>query len=295
VGYPKTYQTLVKLAVGQTNLDIRFTGITLTGTVTDPEGKPVARASVAATPSDANKEIKSMLEHSAQTDTQGQYRVECLPPGAYDIMVHHQEYGLMFRKNVMVSETSNRMDFTMVSGVTLTGTVATATGGFTEGALVILTADDESCVGFGQVEGIGTYQMKPPVPIGTYRIFIALKGYALETATLNLTTNTHYNAMLAPGGDVRVTVRKQGKPVSGKTARIRSTDGSAVIRLSDANTQYGSFYGNFGLTIAATDEKGQTMIRALKPGKYIIFLDGEKASVPVDVKPLDTAEATLDL
>ncbi|MDD5677441.1 MAG: carboxypeptidase-like regulatory domain-containing protein [Kiritimatiellae bacterium] len=293
--YPKTYQTLVKLTTGQTNLNIRFTGITLIGKVTGQDAKPVDKAYITATPADAGKGLKQMLGHHAQTDTQGQYRVECLPPGAYDITVQHKEHGVMSRKNVMVSEKSNSVDIALASGITLTGTVSTTAGGSAEGAWIMLAADDESNGGFGMAEANGTYQMKQPVMRGTYRIFIALKGYAISAATLSLTTNTQYNATLEPGGDVRVTVRKQGEPVSGKTVRIHAADGTVVIRLSDNNPQYGSFYGNFGLTIAATDEKGQTLIRALKPGKYTVKLDGEKPSAPVDVNPLDTAEVALDL
>ena len=297
MGYQKTFQTVVKLAVGQTNLDVRFTGITLTGTVTGPDGKPAEKAFVMAAPSGAGDVLKhQILGRHAQTDTQGQYRVECLPPGAYDLTVHHKEYGMMSRKNVTVSEASNRVNLALASGITLTGTVTTIAGGSAEGAWVMLTDDDESSGGFGMVDGNGVYQTQQPVARGTYRVFIVLKGYALEAATLNLTTNANYDATLVPGGDVRVTVRKQGNPVSGKTARIQAADGSAVIRLSEAKIKYGGYYGgDSGLTIAATDEKGQTMIRALKPGKYTVGLDGEKTSVSVEVKPLETTEIALDL
>jgi len=293
--YPKFYQTNVKLSAGQTNLDINFTGVTLSGTVTAPDGSPAVKASIQAIPTNTDLMFQHMAGYHTQTDTQGQYRVECVPPGAYNIMVQHKEYGTTSRKNVTISAASNRVDLALAGGFAITGMVATTSGGSAAGAWVILTTDDELSGGFGSVEEDGTYEMKQLIPKGTYQIFIVLKGQAIEAATLNLTTNTSFNATLVPGGDVRLTVRKQGKPVSGKNALVRTTDGTAVIRTSNTNTRYSEYYASLSPTIAATDENGQTMIRALKPGKYTVLVEGEKASTPVEVKPLDTTEVTLDL
>jgi hypothetical protein len=120
-------------------------------------------------------------------------------------------------------------------------------------------------------------------------------GYALEMRPITVTTNAQFNAVLAPGGDVRITVRSQGKPVSGKTVKLRAADGAAVPRLSPDAAKHFSMLGSIGLTIAPTDEQGQTTIRALKPGKYTVTVEGVKASAAVEIKPLETVEVTLDI
>jgi hypothetical protein len=296
---PTTYQTTLTLAAGQTNLDIDFSGGTLTGKITNPEGKPASRAFISVLPAKSGEGITSALMmmggHRALSDKQGQYRIECLPAGVYNIAVRHEELGMTQKKMVELNAGSNQVDIVLAGGVTLTGTVTTTAGNAADGAMVMLMGDDIMSSGMGRVDEQGAFQLDPAIAPGTYNLVVIKPGYALEMRPITVTTNAQFNAVLAPGGDVRITVRSQGKPVSGKTVKLRAADGAAVPRLSPDAAKHFSMLGSIGLTIAPTDEQGQTTIRALKPGKYTVTVEGVKASAAVEIKPLETVEVTLDI
>jgi carboxypeptidase family protein len=73
------------------------TSANISGTVTDPTGATVPNAEILAVETDKG------IQHTATTDSNGQYRLTGLPPAAYDVTVRHTGFNSEIQKNVVLS------------------------------------------------------------------------------------------------------------------------------------------------------------------------------------------------
>ncbi len=279
------------LQEGQTTAEINITGSTVTGNVAGPDGKPVSKCRVMITPSDAKTTLKWIFARHEATDAQGKFKVECVPPGKYDFSVNTATEGNTGLKNVEINGNQKPIDIQLGPAFKVCGKVTMSGSESPKGTTVIVVGDDMMSGGYAQVSDSGDYEVKPELTKGDYTIFIMRQGCAVDAAALKISEETRYDAKLGPGGHARVTVFKAGKPVKGQVVRMKNEKGEEVLRNRDIDASY----GEQPWVVGPTDEEGKTVIRGVKPGKYIIYTDGSITTANVEVKALDTVEAKLKL
>jgi hypothetical protein len=84
------------LSAGLAAAQSKTTG-TLSGTVTDPTDSAVPNAKITITSAETGRTFE------ATTDERGEYRVPLLPPGAYDIKVEKQGFGVQSLKDIIIT------------------------------------------------------------------------------------------------------------------------------------------------------------------------------------------------
>ena len=87
---------IVVLFVAQTVAQSKTTGV-LSGTVKDPSGAVVPQAKVTVTSTDTG------ASRDALSEANGEYRVQLLPPGTYDIKVEHTGFVTQVKKGVEIT------------------------------------------------------------------------------------------------------------------------------------------------------------------------------------------------
>jgi protocatechuate 3,4-dioxygenase beta subunit len=283
---------------GKTNIVINIGGLTVTGVVSGPDGKPVSEAYVMMMPPGKKSIMTQMQVKYGVTDAAGKYKIEDIQPGSYDISARHQEFGTTALPKTTVSAAANSFDIKLGGGVTMSGRITDDTGKALQGATVFAVPDgvevDEMMEGgYGASDETGDFTLEPPLSPGKYRIFVMQAGRAVEASVITLPAATNLNAALAVGGDISVTVMEKGKPVEGRNIHVRTDKGVEVLRLRNAGMLDMTPMGR--CSISATDQQGKTTIRGLRPGRYKVTADNSKASVTVEVRQLATAEVTLNL
>ena len=87
-------------------------GATISGTVKDPSGTPFKGAFVRA------RNLKTDVIVSALSDKQGQYRIQSLPDGEYEVFIRAVGYKVEPRKNVsLAGNQTSAMDFSLERGM----------------------------------------------------------------------------------------------------------------------------------------------------------------------------------
>jgi protocatechuate 3,4-dioxygenase beta subunit len=290
---PAMFNGPIVLAAGQSNIVIEIAGGVLAGTVKGADGKPKAEAMVVLSSAAHRTELSQrMLARYGRTDGAGRFRVEGVQAGAYEVAVQHAE-GLSPKRTISVGA-SNWVDLVLSPGVAVKGTVLDASGRGARGAAVMaMDAGSDEHGGMGTVDEDGAFAIEPPLPAGEYRFFVLQTGCAVEALQLKLAGATNIAFRLAPGGDASVTVRAGGKPAEGKVVQVKAADGREVLRVRNA------LYANMGpwgrCAVAPTDAEGRTTVQGLKPGRYTVAIEGSRSTAKVEIKPLETAEVTLDL
>ncbi len=69
----------------------------ITGTVSDPSGAAVAKATILVVETDKG------IQHTAETDTSGEYRLAGLPPATYDVTVKISGFQMAVQKGVILT------------------------------------------------------------------------------------------------------------------------------------------------------------------------------------------------
>ena len=93
------------LAIGQTGTTA------INGVVSDPQGNPVAGATVTITPAGTQS------GRTEQTDTSGHYQFQALPPGTYSVKVEFQSFRAIVRERVeLLVATDRKLDFQLELG-----------------------------------------------------------------------------------------------------------------------------------------------------------------------------------
>jgi|GEM_PF-6698830 len=282
----------VVIAAGQSKLEININGLTITGAVTGADGKPAAKSRVVMTPASAKDTAKWMLARYGVADAGGAYKLECIPPGKYDLTVSTATEGTGGLKNVEVSESAKRFDIKLGLAFQLSGKITMADGENPEGAVVMAVSEDELGGGWAQVANTGEYEMDPKLPKGKYTVFVNRQGCAVEVAILNISSNTKHDIQLVAGGNLQIKATSKGKPAKGQIVRVKAKSGEEVIRQRGKQYNAGMMAGWYA---SPTDLDGSTIFQGLKPGKYVIYTDGSKATTTAEIKALETTEAELKL
>ena len=289
----------VTFAVGQTNIIINITGVTVTGVVSATDGKPVDKAYVILMPAGKRMSMAGRMQmRYGMSEADGTYKVDSVPPGSYDISIRHEANGMTTLRNVTVSATAHRFDVKLSAGVAVSGKVTDEAGSGKARVTILAVPDgvelDETMEGgYAMTDEDGRYDLQPPLSAGKYSIFVMHPGYALDAAVIALPGTTNHNASLVVGGDIAVTVKSKGSPAKDKNVVVKDAKGSTVLRIRGGAMLAMTPMAN--CAISPSDDQGKTTVRSLRPGQYTVTVEDSKASAVVEVKPLETAEVTLNL
>ncbi|MEI6970628.1 MAG: carboxypeptidase regulatory-like domain-containing protein [bacterium] len=282
------------------NLVISISGGTVTGTVTDPDGKPIPGASIILAPPRMTTTLREYRVKSGITGPEGNYSIRHVPPGAYRLGAQHDEFAATTIPRVEVSVSSNTWNLTLAKGATVSGTVTDDTGSPIAGAMILAASDVESFEDFQEDRAFGTsgedgsFSLRPPLPPGKHRILATSQGFTVESLIISTPSVTNFNPVLSVGGDIAVTITENGKPVAGKAVHAKDSDGTGIFRIRAA-TEIFALSPIRGMATAVTDETGKTRILGLRPGRYSVSVEGSGKSVDVTVKQLEATDVTLDL
>ena len=94
----KTVGLNLKLTVGASNYVILMPVLRIGGTIVDPKGTPVSRATVTAVNTDSGKKV------TATTDNTGKYVLTPLAPGRYNVEVEAKGFLRLLQENVQVDD-----------------------------------------------------------------------------------------------------------------------------------------------------------------------------------------------
>lgn len=270
---------------------------TVTGSVTDSNGTPLANASVyltvvnssgGATPDAIPTIIIGRL--FTQTDSNGDFTLSTVPANTYTATAYEKGYiattSASFTVTAGATTTAPTIALPAVQFGTVTGTVDDSTGAPVSGALVFLKPDNSSggppvsplpilsAIGaggqfFATTDSSGNYTINN-VPTGSYTAVGSAKGdESFTTASFTVAQGSN----TAPA--ITLTVRTA--PVTGTvTGTITDASGNplsdALVTLTvDTSSSTGSTTTpHFRLLFATTDPSGDYTINNVPTGSYIV-------------------------
>ena len=249
----------------------------ISGTVTDSHGAPIAGATVSAWAIEC-----CGGGGSATTAADGTYTIDDLDPASYEVFASANGYAAEYYDNtydyssgtpVGVSEgtTHEGIDFSLVDGASISGTVLAQDGTPLANAYVDASSMP-CCVGGGAAPtDAGGHYTVGNLPAGSYSLQVYANGYptqyydgVYDTSTATAVTvsvgeaRTGIDFQLQPGGQITGTVTADGSPVAG-----------AYVSAYPA----GGCCGYGGGTTTASD--GTYTIDTLAPGSYVVSVSAQ--------------------
>ena len=278
----------ILLTAGQKQVEINVTGVTVTGSVAGQDKKPLAQCHVTIVPAKQKQFKAYLLSRNFTTDSQGKYKVECVTPGEYNILVRGGDGVSCGLKSAVISGSSKPFDIVLGPSFKVSGKITIDGGDSAEGATVFAVSNDETGMSWAQVAASGDYELRPKLAGGVHTVFVGRPGYALEAVVLDVRSDLKHDVKLVPGGNLQVKVTSKNSPVKGQEIRLKDAVGQDVIRLHGGRTVLG-----LGGYVAPTDADGKTMFTGLRSGKYTVSAAGRNATASVEIKALETAEIEL--
>jgi methionine-rich copper-binding protein CopC len=255
------------------NLELDLTaGVNASGRVTAADNSPIEDAAVEFV--DSNGE-----SIDTTTDAAGNYLLEGLPPGTYDIYVRAAGKARIIQQGVDVSGTESINNFVMQTGAKIIGTV-NATGAAVSGTIGVIVkpmgSTDRRSFFNGTIEN-NNFTIDQ-LPAGNYQVIVSRRGYISQVLN-NVTVTT--------GGTVNLgTVTLQVMP--NLTGVVKSTTSSvvpdAVIDLLDANDKI--------VATTTSDSTGAYVMPFVDAGTYTMRVDQPYYGLFTTSVTLGTADAT---
>ncbi|NJM06390.1 hypothetical protein HC891_09660 [Candidatus Gracilibacteria bacterium] len=221
-----------------------------------------------------------VFEGSQATDEDGQFRIDRLPTGTYELEVEVSYFDnevtraylnrVVENINVTAGQTTANTNITLSKGAQISGSVVSGSTPLDNISVIAYDAASGDYVGFiGNTDSDGTY-ISQGLPTGSYAIEFSNSNdiyldefynnvQTLDAATaVNVTApnvTPNINADLAEGGSITGTVTGVGNdPLAGVEVEVRIANGSLVD-------------GDF------TETDGTYEVRGLTSGDYTVFFD----------------------
>ncbi|MCG2782620.1 MAG: carboxypeptidase regulatory-like domain-containing protein [Candidatus Altiarchaeales archaeon] len=252
----------VTVTAGQTTTGVNFVlsaGGSISGTVTDSTGNPVANAELNAWQSEGG-----YGGGWAMTGSDGTYTMTGLSSGTYNIEVRAGDYSSAMKTVTVTAGQDSIVDFVLSVGGSISGTVTYSDDSPASNLRVECWNEMGSGWGDAFTDTTGAYTISG-LSTGTYRVEVrtddSTANYAVDSQTVSVTAGqetTGVNFVLSAGGSVSGTVTDASGPV-------------ANIRVECWNEQ-GSGWGD-----AMTATEGTYTINGLSTGTYRVMVRSEEA------------------
>ncbi|MXW02050.1 MAG: hypothetical protein F4X59_09640 [Holophagales bacterium] len=266
----------IELVLG--HLD-RVSGVQVAGTVTDPQGRPLADAEVTITVSTGAPGPSSSSAASSRgstTDSRGRFEIPGLPHGSAILVATHAEYRDAVHEFAIDPE-PNQVSLTLEPGLEIAGSIRSSSGEAIPLARIVAIPDlfadrwpGSSGMVEAQADRNGDYRLKG-LNAGVYELTASAEGYAKsdfdETVRLDDRSAAGVGIVLVP--EARVTVCVTG--VSRTGFRVHAVQGNAFRE-------------------AQSTEAGEYRIGSLPPGNWVVSavdVDDETVQQAVALSPGD--------
>ncbi|MGG4167943.1 carboxypeptidase regulatory-like domain-containing protein [Rossellomorea vietnamensis] len=247
---------------------------TLSGTVVDAiTGSPLTGVIIEVYVSGADILVRRVL-----TDENGNYLIEGLPQGTFDVKAQLQDYAISVNTVFLSPGESEELNIALVPfPATVQGTIRDAvTQDPISGALIkVVIPNTDIVVGSIITSSDGTYLIGN-LPSGSYNVVISAEGYATEVIPVILAPNgtETVNADLDPNpaGITGFVLNAQTTVgIQGALVRVFNSDGVFIIStLTDDNGFYtisGLAQGQYAVIASADGFGDQIAIVTLSPGE----------------------------
>ncbi len=238
------------------------------------------------------------MQSMAQTDGQGQFRLQNLAPGTYTVRAFTEGYaegrleGIQLRDGTV----SSRNSIPLERGVTLSARVVTTEDQPVSQAMAILRDASGDLVAFARPafsDPSGNLEIHGLRP-GIYRLTVNHGSYAPSSVPVKVESEPAQGptVILRPGGKAQIEVTgRNGRPVDGAEVKILDAKGENVVE-DKLDMRRGPFQGT------QTGKNGVLTIDQLPPGAYRVIATKGKASskeAPITIIEGQTAEVRLAL
>ena len=207
---------------GDTAGDIVIPAVALSGTVVeDATGQPIEGAVVQA---ETGRETAAFAMKSASTDSSGNFQIDGIDPGNYQVTARKSGYQLKTQSASIGSDPA-QLNFSLTKGSGLTIRVADGLTGFPIHGVNVLAFGASGSVAYqGQValDSTGTGEISSLAP-GSYSIYLFSDGYAPRSLPSVTVPAPTASVAMTPGGRVEI---RASAPATGQIA-----DGSGSVYL----------------------------------------------------------------
>ena len=249
-------------------------GASVSGTITDSNGNPIAGAIVFAYGADGK-------EGSAATDQNGNYEIIGLAPGIYTITVKADGYVVADQgiDELSQGEIQNGVNLQLNSGAIVSGTVTEADGSTPVGGAQLLFKGNDGSEGFVVSDDSGLFSINT-LSHGTYYLHTSAEKHCTAQQMIEI----------PEGGSTGLNIRL---PIGTKiTGAVTASDG--ITPVTDAIVQFFTADGMMGGS-TFTDENGQFGFSSVPSNSYFIKVDHEQFTfTPVNINVFDTTPIILN-
>lgn len=239
----------VSVTNGQTtNRDLAAEGGSISGTVKNSSQSPIQGAILTA--------MKDNKVYMATSDANGDYVVEALPAGIYQVTVDPNENDYVASKiddvNVVSNQETSNQDFALTPAGKITGTITDSSQEPIEGAFLLgiepndLNDDPKAISIFipTKTDSDGNYTIRH-LRTGTYVIFVDANDYVSDSemdvsVTAGQTTSGKNFSLGASGGTISGTVYESDgqTPIENAVVQITVDGKSCGWAISDSSGEY---------------------------------------------------------
>ncbi len=256
-----------------TTLDFSSVDGAISGTITNSSQSPVEGATVII--------ITTTKSYMATSDANGDYVLESLPAGSYDVKVLSAENyisdvieGITVQAN---TETVGQ-DFTLLTGGTISGTVSNTTGGISGAIVSAVSETDPNYSAATLTDSSGDYSVGG-FPTGTYRVIVQADSYVSDSETNISVTSGEDSA------DHDFTLGTSGGSISGT---VYESDETTAIE----GALVSCYCQGKSMANTTTDSNGDYSLPLLQAGTYKVnaFAVGFQLETLTDVVVTGTQE-----
>ncbi|WP_437674540.1 MSCRAMM family protein [Sorangium sp. So ce131] len=285
-GHAPAFSSLVHAKAGETH-DVDLTlsgGCTLTGTVRDEKGAPLAGAFLDAETRDAAGAASqgSMDAASqAQSDLDGRFRLEHVPPG--EILVRGYAAGYAATTtgvHVSVCDELAPIELAMSTGGSIVGVVRGSDGKPLAGARLVAS---HRSIGFVNTvtDAQGHYRFEQLPPVVARLELLDTAQHTVVHVGVKEGQAVERNLALFPkgSGEIRGRITSGGKPLQGIQVQVACNQGE----------------GGLDIRSPTTDSDGTYRATALPDGAYMVMVTSAGRAMAAHVRGGGVAEADLDV
>ncbi len=227
----------VDVALGAETGHVNFTlqsAAVISGTVSGPSG-PIVGAVVIAIAADGSS-------NSARTDAAGQYTIDGLSAGIYELTATLPSLvsGRIHSLNVATAASLTSKNFSLTRAGTVVGQITQVAGGQVA-AGVVVTLTGSTATFAVATDDTGHFSLAS-LPAGNYDLTTSGAGFMslVSTVTVSVGGTVTKNLTTAPLGTVtgKITNSVNGAPIFKVLVRAEGADGLSTMALTDANGNY---------------------------------------------------------